>query len=288
VTSTGRNVVRGFDAPDERRSFPGGFLDLVAVGPLTFGRDTLQPGWRWSTDVKPIVGTERCEHHHVGYQLSGRWICEDREGVQVEIGPGDVFDTPPGHDSWVVGDEPSVSIEFQGIADWAAKGTSERTVTTVVFADVVDSTALIGLIGDTAWRRLQSQYLENVLSLLEEHGGVLVSTAGDGVLGTFARPGSAVRCASALVGAAHRLGLQVRAGAHTGEVEAKGDGISGMTVHIGARVQALAGPGEVLVTSTTHDLTVDSGISYVPRGSFELKGVPQPRTLYAVEPEGVR
>ena len=72
MTSPGRNVVRGFDTPDERRTFPGGFLDLVSVGPLTFGRDTLQPGWRWSTDVKPIVGTERCEHHHVGYQLVGR------------------------------------------------------------------------------------------------------------------------------------------------------------------------------------------------------------------------
>lgn len=283
MTSTGRNLVHGFDTPDERRTFPGGFLDLVSVGPLTFGRDTLQPGWRWSTDVKPIVGTERCEHHHVGYQLSGRWICEDREGVQVEIGPGDVFDTPAGHDSWVVGDEPSVSIEFQGIADWAARGTSERQLTTVVFADVVDSTALIGRIGDAAWRRLQSQYFEIVLSLLEEHGGALISTAGDGVLATFGRPGSAVRCASALVGAADRLGIQVRAGAHTGEVEMKRDGISGMTVHIGARVQAQAGPGQVLVTSTTHDLTVDSGISYLPLGSVELKGVPQPRVLYAVD-----
>lgn len=282
-----QNVVRGFDAPDERRDFPGGFVELISVGPLIVGRELLQPGWRWSKDVKPIAGTERCEHHHVGYQLSGRWICEDRDGVQTEIGPGDMFDTPPGHDSWVVGDEPAISIDFQGVADWAARGASQRTLTTVVFADIVDSTALIGRVGDAAWKQLQGQYFESVLLLFKQHGGVVVSTAGDGVLGTFERPGSAVRCATALVAAAERIGLQVRAGAHTGEVELRADGISGMTVHVGARVQAQARPGEVLVTSTTHDLTVDSGLSYQARGSFELKGVPEPRVLFAVVPAGI-
>ena len=88
------NVVRSFDAPDETRDFEKGVLELIKVGPLTFGLETLEPGWRWSEHVKPLAGTELCEFHHVGYQVSGRWACEDRDGKLIEIGPGDIFDTP--------------------------------------------------------------------------------------------------------------------------------------------------------------------------------------------------
>ena len=160
------SLVRTFSSPDEHRDFSGGILDLISVGALTFGRETLEPGWRWSTDVRPIAGTDRCEFHHVGYQVSGRWVCEDRDGTQIEIGPGDIFDTPPGHDSWVIGDEPCVTIDFQGIADWAARGSTPRVLTTIVFADVVDSTSLIDRIGDAAWRRLQAQFFESVQTVL--------------------------------------------------------------------------------------------------------------------------
>jgi class 3 adenylate cyclase len=275
-------VVTSFASADEHVEFPGGILDLISVGALTFGRETLEPGWRWSKDVRPIAGTDRCEFHHVGYQVSGRWICEDRDGHQVEVGPGDIFDTPPGHDSWVVGDEPCVSIDFQGIAGWAARGVAARILTTVVFADIVDSTALIDRIGDAAWRRLQSQYFENVHSTLAAHGGAMVDTAGDGVLARFDSPVAAVRAAAGIGVAADRLGLQVRAGVHTGEVEQAGDKITGMAVHVGARVLASAEPGEVLVTATTRDLTLDAGLDFDERGPVELKGVPGPRVLYAL------
>ena len=214
----GTSTAQPFDAPDEHREFPLGVLDLITVGPLTFGRETLEPGWRWSTHVKPIDGSERCEFHHVGYQVSGRWICEDRDGTQIEVGPGDIYDTPPGHDAWVIGDEPCVCIDFQGIAEWAARGAAERVLTTVLFADVVDSTALIDRIGDAAWRRLQSQFFENVHSVLATHGGSLVDTAGDGILARFQSPAAAVRAASALIAAALRLDLGLRAGVNTGEV----------------------------------------------------------------------
>jgi hypothetical protein len=174
------NVVRSFDAPDDTRDFEKGVLDLIKVGSLTFGRETLDPGWRWSEHVKPLAGTELCEFHHVGYQISGRWVCEDRDGKRVEIGPGDIFDTPPGHDAWVLGDEPCVALDFQGIADWALRATSARVLTTVLFADIVESTPLVERIGDRAWQRLLAQYRENVTFVLSEFAGTLVDTAGDG------------------------------------------------------------------------------------------------------------
>jgi len=247
----GRSISRRFDEAEERNEFDEGFVNLVSIGGVTFGRETLTPQWRWSEHVRPIAGTDRCEFHHVGYQLSGRWIVEDRDGFQLEIRPGDIFDTPPGHDAWVVGDEPCVTIDFQGIADWAVRGPSLRTLTTVLFTDIVDSTRTIARIGDVGWRSLKSQYDEKVAAVLAERDGTLVDTSGDGAFARFASAGAAVRAAQAIVAVAERVGLPTRAGIHTGEVELKDNLVTGMTVHIGARVMALAGPREVLVTSTT-------------------------------------
>jgi class 3 adenylate cyclase len=279
---TGRSVVRRFDEADERRDFDEGFLDLITIGGMTMGRETLTPAWSWSRHVKPLAGSERCEFHHVGYQLSGRWMVEDRDGLQLEIKPGDIFDTPPGHDAWVIGDEPCITIDFQGIADWALRGPSLRTLVTVLFADIVDSTGTIARIGDAGWRGLKSQYDEKVSTVLSEYGGLLVDTAGDGLFARFGSAAATLRAAKAIVAAAERVGLPTRVGVHTGEVELKGSDVSGMAVHIGARVMALAGPGEVLVTSTTRDLTIDSGFSFEEKGVHELKGVSGGRTLYAL------
>jgi class 3 adenylate cyclase len=277
-----RSVVRRFDDADEHREFEEGSLDLVSIAGVTFGRETLRPGWCWSKHVRPIADTERCEFHHVGYQVSGRWIVEDRDGVQQEVGPGDVFDTPPGHDSWVVGDEPCVTIDFQGIADWAVRGPSLRTLTTVLFTDIVASTETIARIGDTAWRKLKAQYDEQVSIALANHGGALVDTSGDGALARFGSPAAAVRGAQAIVASGDRIGLPTRAGVHTGEVELKENAVTGMAVHVGARVMAQAAAGEVLVTSTTRDLTIDSGFDFVEKGTYELKGVTGARTLYTL------
>jgi class 3 adenylate cyclase len=276
------NVVRSFEAPDTTREFTNGVLDLIKVGPLTFGRETLHPGWRWSVDVKPLAGTERCEFHHVGYQVSGRWICEDRGGNQVEIGPGDVFDTPPGHDSWVIGDEPCVSLDFQGIADWAIRPSAARVLTTILFADIVESTPLVERIGDAAWRRLLDQFREDIGLVLAEFDGILVDTAGDGILARFDDPLSAVRAAAGITEAADRLGVQTRAGVHTGQVELTEEALTGLAVHVGARVLSEAGPGEIVVTSTTRDLTDGSGLAYAPRGSVELRGLSGTRALFVL------
>jgi len=278
----GRSVVRRFDEADGRNEFEEGFVELVSIGGVTFGRETLSPHWRWSRHVRPIAGTERCEFHHVGYQLSGRWIVEDRDGFQLEVQPGDIFDTPPGHDAWVVGDEPCVTIDFQGIADWAVRGPSIRTLTTVLFTDIVDSTGTIERVGDVAWRTLKAQYDEKLSAALASHDGVLVDTSGDGAFARFGSPAAAVRAAKAILASAERVGLPTRAGLHTGEVEVKENEITGMTVHIGARVMAVAGPNELLVTATTRDLLVDSGFSFDEKGTYELKGVSGVRTLYAL------
>jgi class 3 adenylate cyclase len=123
----------------------------------------------------------------------------------------------------------------------------------------------------------------NVGRLLSRHDGVLVKTTGDGILARFASPAQGVRCAAALVEAARRGGLQLRAGLHTGEVELRGDDIGGLAVHIASRVSALAGGDEVLVTGTVRDLVVGSGIAFDDRGRHDLKGVPGEWQILAVE-----
>ena len=105
--------------PDERRTFNQGQVDLVTLGGVTFGRATLQPGWKWSTCVKPIVKTRSCQAPHLQYQVSGRLHVVMDDGSEQEFGPGDVALIPPGHDAWVVGNEPVVIIDVSGMVDYA-------------------------------------------------------------------------------------------------------------------------------------------------------------------------
>ena len=107
------------DTPQETRTFPHGKLELVTVGGTTVGRATFQPGWRWSTSVKPIVGTDRCQAHHVGYALSGRMHVVDAGGTGTEISAGEAYDIAPGHDAWIVGDDTFVGLEFASAAGYA-------------------------------------------------------------------------------------------------------------------------------------------------------------------------
>jgi len=112
---------KSLDAPDERRSFPKGQVQVVTVGGTTFGRATLQPGWKWSESVKPIAGTETCQTEHLQYHVSGRLHVVMDDGTEAEFGPGDVSLIPPGHDAWVVGNEPVVIIDILGMANYAKK-----------------------------------------------------------------------------------------------------------------------------------------------------------------------
>jgi hypothetical protein len=113
---------RNLEAPEEIRRFPGGKVELVTMGDMTFGKGTFQPGWKWSESLKPIVHTESCQAPHTQFHISGRLRVKMDDGTEVEFGPGDVGIVPPGHDAWVVGNTPVVVIDFTGLTHYAEPG----------------------------------------------------------------------------------------------------------------------------------------------------------------------
>ncbi len=155
----------------------------------------------------------------------------------------------------------------------------DRVLATVLFVDIVESTQRLTAMGDRKWRELLDTFRSAERRELERYRGREVNTRGDDILATFDGPARAISCAHAIAAAARPLGIEVRAGLHTGEVELQGEDIAGIAVHIGARVAALAGAGEVLVTSTVRDLVAGSGIEFSDRGRHELKGVPGEWTI---------
>jgi pimeloyl-ACP methyl ester carboxylesterase/class 3 adenylate cyclase len=197
-----------------------------------------------------------------------RWIEEQMPNASLAVIPG--RDYLP----WF-GDQDALVDEIAAFVTGARPvREADRVLATVLFTDLVRSTERVAELGDERWRALLAEHNEAVRRLLAEYGGGEVDRAGDGFLATFDGPGRAVRCALAVVAELERLGLDVRAGVHTGEVEVGGDGISGIAVHIGARVAALGEAGEVLVTRTVRDLTAGSGIEFDERGTHSLRGVP--------------
>jgi class 3 adenylate cyclase/alpha-beta hydrolase superfamily lysophospholipase len=158
---------------------------------------------------------------------------------------------------------------------------ADRVLATVLFTDISGSTERAAALGDRDWKALLDRHDEVLRDVLARHGGVEVHTTGDGMLATFDSPARAVRCASDMIQAAQAIGLAIRAGVHTGEVERRGGDVAGIAVHIGARVAALAGEGEVLVSGTVPPLVVGSGLDFTDRGEHELKGVPGTWHIYA-------
>jgi len=175
---------------------------------------------------------------------------------------------------------------FQEVAEFLtghhAEVADDRVLATVLFTDIVDSTRRAAEIGDRDWHALLDAHDAVIRSQLARFRGREVGTAGDGFLAMFDGPQRAIRCAMAIRDAVQSLGIEVRAGLHTGECEVRGDDIGGIAVHIGARVSALAGPNEVLVSSTLRDLVIGSGLEFDDRGAHQLKGVPGEWHLMAV------
>jgi class 3 adenylate cyclase/pimeloyl-ACP methyl ester carboxylesterase len=159
----------------------------------------------------------------------------------------------------------------------------DRNLATVVFTDIVGSTAHAERLGDRHWRYLLDDHQAHVRRLLDSFHGTEIDTAGDGFFATFDAPARAIRCACAIRDTSPNIGLQIRAGLHTGEVERHGNRVTGLAVHVGARVAATARPSEVLATSTVKTLVLGSGISFTDRGMHVLKGVPGRWRLFAVE-----
>jgi class 3 adenylate cyclase len=158
----------------------------------------------------------------------------------------------------------------------------DRVLATALFTDIVDSSATAAALGDRAWRELLEKHHATIRSLLDRFGGREVDTAGDGFFAAFDGPTRAVKCAQAIVGAMRSLGIEIRAGIHTGEVETIAGKAGGIAVVIGARVGAAARPMEVWVSSTVKDLTAGSGLVFEDAGEHELKGVPDRWRLYRV------
>ena len=170
----------------------------------------------------------------------------------------------------------------------AAPSPSHRALRTVLFTDMVASTAHAAATGDERWRALLQRFGEITTALVERFGGTVVQGTGDGHLITFDGPTQAIRCAEALRADAETLGIQIRAGIHTGECELLDNDIGGIAVHIAARILGQAGAGEILVSRTVRDLVVGSGTGFEDRGSVELRGVPDSWQLLAVDRDGAR
>jgi class 3 adenylate cyclase len=182
--------------------------------------------------------------------------------------------------------EPGWRASFQEIAEFLTgrqpEVTDDRVLATVLFTDIVESTRRAAEIGDRDWHALLDAHDAVVRSQLSRFRGREVNTTGDGFLATFDGPQRAIRCAMAIRDTVRTLGIEVRAGLHTGECEVRGHDVGGIAVHIGARVNALAGPNDVLVSSTLRDLVIGSGLMFEDRGAQALKGVPGEWRLFAV------
>lgn len=270
-----------FEEPDETISVPHALGQVVVVGETYISRTVHQPGFRWSKDVKPLVGTDWCQFHHQGVVISGKGLVITKDGAQKTIVEGEAYDIPPGHDFWVQGNEPLVVIDFQGVRGWGKPPASgERILATLMFTDIVGSTALASKLGDTAWKELLARHNARVRHELDRFRGYEVKTTGDGFLAMFDGTARAVRCAAAICSVSRQDGIEVRAGVHVGEVEQHIDTVHGLAVHIAARIAALAGPGEVLVSSLAVSLLEGAGLSFSDAGAHDLKGVEGQRKLY--------
>lgn len=280
----GRIQVRNLDDPDERISFPHGENQVVRLGELVVGRDVHQPGWHWAEHVRPIVGTEWCEFTHRGIVASGQMGVRMSDGEELVIGPNTVFDLPPGHDGWVVGDEPLITLDWAGVEGWAsAPVEGERIVTTILFTDIVDSTVRARELGDVAWKRIVGDHDERIRTVLAAFRGREIETAGDSFLAVFDGAARAVRCGEALIRALATISMPIRVGIHSGEVELAGQHLRGIAVHAAARVLSLAGPDEVLVSGTTRELAEGSGLRFHSRGRHAMKGLAGEREVFALD-----
>ncbi len=275
---------KSLDLPDETRMLPNGRTDIWNLGDFVVGRITFEPGWQWSKDVKPIAQTEWCEYHHLGLVMEGNLHYITPDGLEMEVGPGMLYEILPGHDAWVVGDKPVIQYDFAGMRTFAlpAAARTERILATLVCTDIVDSTATAERVGPASWATMLANLNAESRRQIDKYRGKLATTTGDGIIGMFDGAERAIRCGAAISGSAASLGLGLRVGVHTGEVELITDNIRGVAVHLLTRVTALASPGEVLVSGTTYELVADSELRFEDRGLHELKGVTGARPIWAL------
>jgi pimeloyl-ACP methyl ester carboxylesterase len=252
-----------------RSASPGAGVALMRMNTQLDVRDVLP------TIQAPTVVLHRTHDRDVKVE-EGRWIADRIPGAKFVELAGD------SHTLWA-GNTDEIVDEVEQFLTGTRRGPEpDRVLATVLFTDIVGSTEQASRLGDRRWRGLLEQHHALVREQLDRYQGREVDTAGDGFLATFDGPARAIRCASAIQARLGDIGLQVRAGVHTGECELVGGKVAGLAVHTGARVAAEAGAGEVLVSQTVKDLVAGSGLEFEDRGTHELKGVPGEWRLHAV------
>ena len=262
-------AARAMFARLERSSASPGMLGQLAL--MFFDIDV--------RDVVPTVQVPALILHRAHDRLvnirHGRWLADHMPNARFVELPGD------DHAIWY--EEPELILgEVQEFLTGTRDAPEpERILATVLFTDIVDSTRTASELGDQRWREVLESHDRAVGDALGQFGGRRIKSTGDGFLATFDGPARAIRCARAIVDSAPDQGIRVRAGVHTGECEVMGQDIGGIGVHIAARVSALAGPDEVLVSRTVKDLVAGSGLEFTDRGEHELKGVPDSWRLFA-------
>ncbi|MCI0345449.1 MAG: hypothetical protein L0221_08400 [Chloroflexi bacterium] len=210
---------RRFSEATDVRTFSKGRVEVVELDDTVVGRMVYEPGWRWSVDVRPLAGTDACQYHHIGVTISGTLRVAMPDGTELEVGPGEVFEFPPGHDAWVVGDEPWVSVDFEAMRTYGKQldAPDERRLASILLTDIVDSTQRAAEVGAERWRHLVGDHNRKAQSAIDRYRGRLVKTTGDGVLAQFDGAERAVRGAAAIREASRSLELEIRAGVHSGE-----------------------------------------------------------------------
>lgn len=283
----GRSVspieIRDLDQPEAVVAYPLGETQQVRLAGTVVSRIVLQPGWNWQEHAQPIVGTDVCELYHRGFVLRGRLGVRTDAGEERVIPPNHVFDIGPGHVTWVEGDDELVMVDWAGGGGFdVTPGRGLRSIATILFTDIVDSTRRAQSEGDTAWRHTIEMHDDVVRSVLVGFGGREMNTAGDSFLVLFDSAERAIRCGLALFEALARIGLSIRVGVHSGEVIVADDNVRGLAVHVAARIVAEAGSGEVLISRITRDLAEGSrGLTFETRGRYRLKGVDGEQELFA-------
>lgn len=272
---------KNLSTPDTKIRLKDLSEDIVEIGDLMVGRVVHQPGWRWSTHMKPDIGGDWCRARHVGVILSGRMGVTFSDGVKVELEPNDVYDIAPGHDGYTLGDEPCVVLEWSGLRTFSGAMAHARVLASLMFTDIVGSTAVAGTLRDQPWRELLSTHYEAARGEIERFNGREVKTTGDGMLATFEGPAQAIHCAAAIRRIAEREQLRIRAGIHVGEVERVGADVRGVAVNEAARILGVARENEILVSEITRSLAQPAGLRFEDRGVHSLKGIPGDVRLFA-------
>jgi class 3 adenylate cyclase len=278
-----RVEVHDLGEPEAVVTYPLGATYQVRLGQTVVSRHVLQPGWNWEEHGRQSAGTPSCELYHRGVVLSGRMGIRTDDGEEMVVGPNQVFDLPPGHVTWVEGDDELVMVDWAGGAGFATlAGTESRVIASILFTDIVDSTVRARDAGDVAWKRTITMHDDVVRGVLPSFGGREIETAGDSFLVVFDSAEGAIRCGLALIDALGAIQIPVRVGVHTGEVIMTGDQVRGLAVHAAARVMAEAGAAELLVSGTTRDLAEGAtGLAFESRGRHHLKGLDRELELFA-------